>query len=103
MEQTDVDAAYLNASLKEDIYMRQPKGFEAPNEEDKVIHLKRAIYSLRQSGREWYEDLMSMPTKFGFKQCRVECAVFYRFNQDATILAVDVNNITIARNPHRAV
>ena len=28
LEQTDVNAAYLNASLKEDIYMRQPKGFE---------------------------------------------------------------------------
>ena len=53
LEQTDVDTAYLNPSLKEDIYMRQPKGFEAPSEEDKVIHLKRAIYGLRQSGREW--------------------------------------------------
>ena len=40
LEQTDVDAAYLNASLKENIYMRQPRGFEAPGEEDKVIHLK---------------------------------------------------------------
>ena len=28
LEQMDIDAAYLNASLKEDIYMRQPKGFE---------------------------------------------------------------------------
>ena len=40
----DVDAAYLNASLKEDIYMHQPRGFEAPGEEDKVFHLKREIY-----------------------------------------------------------
>ena len=39
-EQTDVDAAYLIASLKEDIYMWEPKGFEAPGQEDKVIHLK---------------------------------------------------------------
>ena len=30
LEQMDVDAAYLNASLKENIYMRQPKGFEVP-------------------------------------------------------------------------
>ena len=62
-----MDAAYLNASLKEDIYMRHPKGFEAPSEEDEVIHLKRAIYSLGQSGREWYEDLMGMLNKVGFK------------------------------------
>ena len=52
LEQTDVDAAYLNASLKEDIYMCQLKGFKEPGQEDKVIQLKLAIYGLRQSGRE---------------------------------------------------
>ena len=62
--------------------MHQPRGFEAPSEEDKVIHLKRAIYSLRQSGREWYKDLMGTLTTIGFKKCRVEHAVFYRFDQD---------------------
>ena len=81
-----MDAAYLNASLKEDIYMCQPRGFEAPSEEDKVFHLKRAIYGLKQSGREWYKDLMGRLTTIGFKRCRVEHAVFYRFDQDATIL-----------------
>ena len=40
LEQTDVDAAYLKASLKENIYMRQPRGFEAPSQEDKDIYLK---------------------------------------------------------------
>ena len=62
-----MDAAYLNVSLKENMYMHQPRGFEAPREEDKVFHLKRAIYSLRQSGREWYKDLMGMLTTIGFK------------------------------------
>ena len=47
--------------------MHQPRGFEAPREEDKVFHLKRAIYVLRQSGREWYEDLMGTLTTIGFK------------------------------------
>ena len=63
----DVDAAYLNASHKEDIYMHQLKGFEEPGQEDKVIHLKRAIYALRQSGHEWYPDLMDTLTSVGFK------------------------------------
>ena len=56
------------------------------------------IYGLRQSGREWYEDLVGMLTTIGFKRCRVEHAVFYRFDQDTTILAVDVDDITIAGN-----
>ena len=81
--------------------MGQPRGFEAPGEEDKVIHLKRAIYGLRQSGREWYKDLMGTLTTIGFKRCRVEHTGFYRFDQDATILAVDVDDITIARNSRK--
>ena len=48
LEKTDMDTAYFNASLKEDIYMHQPRGFEAPSEEDQVIHLKRELYGLRQ-------------------------------------------------------
>ena len=55
LEQTDIDAAYLNASLKENIYMWQPKGFKVPSQENKVIHLKQVIYRLRQSGHEWYK------------------------------------------------
>ena len=69
LEQTDINAAYLNASLKENIYMHQPKGFEEPGQEDKVIHLKRAIYGLRQSGHEWHADLMDTLTNVGFKRC----------------------------------
>ena len=83
--------------------MCQPKGFEEPGQEDKVIHLKRAIYGLRQSGREWYADSMDTLTSVGFKRCRVEHAVFYRFDEDVTILAVDVDDITIAGNSPKAV
>ena len=38
--ETDVDAAYLNTTLKEDIYMQQHKCLEVSSQEDKVIHLK---------------------------------------------------------------
>ena len=77
LKKTDVNTAYLNASLKENIYMRQLKGFKVLSQEDKVIHLKQAIYGLRQSGCEWYEDLMSTLTNVGFQRCKVEHAMFY--------------------------
>ena len=56
-----VNAAYLNATLKEDKYLQQPNGFKTLGQEDKVI------YGLRQSGHEWYEDLMHTLTSVGFK------------------------------------
>ena len=39
----------------------------------------------------------------GFQRCRVKHAMFYQFDQDATILAVDVDDITITGNPPRAI
>ena len=46
---------------------------------------------------------MSTLTTVGFQRCKVEHAIFYRFNQDTTILAVDVDDITIAGNSPRAI
>ena len=66
IEQTDVVGAYLNAKLKDDIFMRQPKGFKVPGKECSILHLKRAIYGLKQSGHEWYDDLRDTLTSMGF-------------------------------------
>ena len=52
----DVDVAYLNAELQDPIYMHKPPGyFERENEQ--VLLLKKCIYGLKQSGREWYKCL----------------------------------------------
>lgn len=39
----DVKTAFLNGELKEEIYMKQPKGFSSG---DQVIRLKKLIYGL---------------------------------------------------------
>ena len=83
--------------------MRQPKGFEVPGKECSVLHLKRAIYGLKQSGCEWYDDLKNTLMSMGFTHCCVEHAVFHRYDQDAVILAVDVDDITIAGDSKRGV
>ena len=104
LEQTDVDGAYLNAPLKETIYMRQAKGYEAPGKEKHVCLLKRAIYGLKQAGREWYELLCQIMLKLGFRRCRIEHVVFCKYNEtDALIVAADVDDMTIAGNSKTAI
>ena len=78
--------------------MHQLKGFEIPGREHAVFHLQRAIYGLKQSGQEWYDTLKDTLTSIGFMRCCVEHAVFYLCDQHAMILAVDVDDITIASN-----
>ena len=43
----DVKTAFLNGNLEEEIYMKQPEGFIAKNQEHMVCKLKRSIYGLK--------------------------------------------------------
>jgi Reverse transcriptase (RNA-dependent DNA polymerase) len=49
----DVHTAYLYGKLDEKIYMRQPEGFIAKGQKNKVIRLQRALYGLQQAGLAW--------------------------------------------------
>ena len=52
--QMDVKTAFLNGELDEEIYMDQPIGFMTKVQEHKVCKIKRSIYGLKQSSRQWY-------------------------------------------------
>ncbi|KAJ3479322.1 hypothetical protein NLI96_g9143 [Meripilus lineatus] len=51
VHQMDVVGAYLNSDLDEEIFMRQPPGFE--DGFPRVCRLQKAIYGLKQAGRAW--------------------------------------------------
>ncbi|KAL0285353.1 UNVERIFIED_CONTAM: Retrovirus-related Pol polyprotein from transposon TNT 1-94 [Sesamum radiatum] len=51
--QMDLKTAFLNGFVEEEIYMDQPEGFTSVGEEQKVCHLQRSIYGLKQASRSW--------------------------------------------------
>ena len=53
LHQIDISTAYLNSSLQDEIYMRQPENFIDKDAPDKVLRLHKAIYGLKQGGKEW--------------------------------------------------
>lgn len=44
LHQMDVKLAFLNGSLKEEVYVMQPPGFEVKGQENKVYKLIKALY-----------------------------------------------------------
>jgi len=55
----DVKTAFLNGTLKDDIYMSVPKGLNR-SYENKVCKLIKAIYGLKQAARCWFEVFESV-------------------------------------------
>lgn len=72
----DATRAFLWGVLKEEIYMRQPKGFEEGDWQVMVWRMLRTIYGLKQSAMEWYEQVREVMTELGFTRCPVDYAIF---------------------------
>lgn len=97
IEHVDMKSAYLNAPLKELIYMKPPRGVLKPGQEGKVLRLLKGLYRLKQAGGGWY---MEMPRVFlkemGFACSAIDHLVFYkRKGEEHTIVAVAMDNMAL--------
>lgn len=72
----DVKTAYLHGRLEETVYLEPPTGFEERFDNGKVCKLKRSIYGLPQSGRNWYFKLKEELLKNGLKPLASESCIF---------------------------
>jgi hypothetical protein len=70
----DAKRAFLWGKLREDVYMRQPPGFE--NGASLVCHLLSSLYGLKQAAYDWYELLRAVLIHLGFLRCEADYAVF---------------------------
>ena len=57
LRQADVEGAYLNGTLEEEIYMAFPEGYKPKNDHATGLRLVKSLYGLKQSGRAWWIEL----------------------------------------------
>lgn len=89
--QLDVKAAFLYGTLNEEIYMRLPDGYR---EDGKVAKLKKCIYGLKQSPREWYSRLTTLLKSNNFEITNFDPCVF-RHTTKQFLIAVYVDDLSL--------
>jgi transposase InsO family protein len=85
-QQLDVMNAFLNAHLKETIYVEMPHGFA---QKDHVCLLLKTLYGLCQSPREWYMAVATLLLQMSFRACYADNSVFVHENGVVIIVYVD--------------
>jgi hypothetical protein len=77
--------------------MDQPEGFIVPGKEDLVYKLKRSLYGLKQSPRQWYKRFDLFMFAHGFKRSQYDSCVYIKFvNGSPIYLPLYVDNMLIA-------
>ena len=100
VHQMDVKTAYLNAPIDCEIYIKQPEGFEQVGENGETLEwkLKKSLYGLKQSGRNWNNLLHDFLIHEKFIQSRADPCLYVRKIDDnrCVIVIVWVDDIIIA-------
>ena len=93
----DVQNAFLHGVLEEEVYMRQPPGYEDKGMPNYICKLDKALYGLKQAPRAWYSRLSTKLYSLGFKSSRPDTSLFY-FNTDkiTVFVLVYVDDIIVA-------
>ncbi|KAJ9556835.1 hypothetical protein OSB04_011449 [Centaurea solstitialis] len=97
--QMDVNTAFLNGKLTEDVYMQQPEGFVDPKNPDKVCKLLKSIYGLKQASRSWNLHFDERIKEFGFAKSEFKPCVYTKLSgSTVTFLVLYVDDILLIGN-----
>jgi len=78
--------------------MSQPEGFVNVRKEHLVCRLRKSLYGLKQSPRQWYKRFDTFMLQIGYKRGEYDCCVYSRAFDDGhmIILMLYVDDMLIA-------
>jgi hypothetical protein len=104
MYQLDEKSAFLNGFLEEEVYVKQPPGFESVGFPHRVYRLRKALYGLKQAPRAWSGHLRGFLFSKGFEMSKVDKTLFLlRKGDDILIVQVYMDDIVFGGSSHSLV
>ena len=103
LEQMDVKTAFLHGNLEERILMAQPEGFIKNRDEEKVCLLRKSLYGLKQSPRQWYLKFDEFMMKNKFVRSNYDSCVYVKWVREGlgVFLLLYVDDMLIASKDKR--
>jgi hypothetical protein len=97
VKQMDVQTAFLNAEIKEEVYMQQPQGF-SNGDKNIACKLIKTLYGTKQAPHEWNNVINEFILSLGFKRCKSDTCIYIKMsisNNKPIIIAIFVDDIII--------
>ena len=74
----DVKTTFLNCVVEEEVYMKQPLGFETHEMMSHVCKLKNSLYGLKHAPRTWYDMMDSFLMSQGFTKNKADSNLYFK-------------------------
>jgi histone deacetylase 1/2 len=104
LRQLDVKNAFLHGVLEEEVYMRQPPGFEDQNSPNYICKLDKALYGLKQAPRAWFSRLSSKLHALGFTSSKTDTSLFLYHKSGITLyVLIYVDDIIVTSSSDKAI
>ena len=95
--QLDINNVFLHGDLHEDVYMKVPDDLIYPS--NVVYKLKKSLYGLKQSSRQWFSKLSHALQQQGFLSSKNDYSLFLKKTVTTiTIVAIYVDDIILTGN-----
>ncbi|KAG7568161.1 Reverse transcriptase RNA-dependent DNA polymerase [Arabidopsis thaliana x Arabidopsis arenosa] len=104
IKQLDVNNAFLQGELTEEVYMSQPPGFIDKDRPSFVCRLKKPIYGPKQAPRVWYTALKQYLLDAGFSNSLANASLFIHSSPaTTTYVLVYVDDFIVTGNNNKMV
>ena len=91
----DVDTAFLNADIDEDIWVKIPEGTKLATNDDGIYKLKKLLYGLKQASRNWNNDINDYLISNEFTRLEADPCIYVKI--------IEINNNGIITKQYKMV